>query len=192
MVLIDACDERKYFGTMRRMRPFHEQELRDAIPRAASGELRREAEPRIRGARSLDEDAKSAALNILGLASHFQASLAELQVLDGAMPPQPGDRPPLAEAPLIVLSHGRPYEGEMAAWEDGWGDAQTRLATLSSRSAVIVAERCGHSIAQENPDLVATAIEAVVRAARGHAFDCAGVLSLAGGTAAGDRPQRSR
>jgi pimeloyl-ACP methyl ester carboxylesterase len=179
MVLIDCADEVKYFGTMRQMRSFHEGELRAEISRAARGEISREAEPQIRSWRALDGAEQAAALALLDRPSHFEASLSELAVLDAPMPPAPPPRPLLGDAPLIVLSHGRPYAGAMAVWEDGWSAAQTRLAALSSRSAQIVATHCSHSIALERPDLVTAAITAVTAAASGRLFDVEEVRRLA-------------
>src|SRR6185312_16305807 len=60
-----------------------------------------------------------------------------------------------------------------------WGCAQDRLAALSRQGVHVVAEKNGHSLALENPKLVAAAIEAVVRATRGEPFDVSEVRSLA-------------
>lgn len=114
---------------------------------------------------------------LLDRPGHFEASLAELAAIDRTTPAQraAGGFGELGETPLVVLSHGRPYAGEMAAWEDGWDAAQGRLAALSSRGAHVVAEANGHSIALENPGLVAAAILAVVRSVRGEPLDLSDV-----------------
>jgi hypothetical protein len=57
------------------------------------------------------------------------------------------------------------------AWEEGWADAQARLAALSQRGVHLVAKNNGHSLALENPKLVTAAIEAVVMAVRGAPLD---------------------
>ncbi len=181
VVIVDAADELKYFETMRRMKPLHEAELRSAIAAAQRGDLRREAEPAIRRAHGLDAATKEAMLHILGLPGHFEASLGELLAIDRATPQEmaPGEPGSLGDRPVIVLGHGKPYEGATAAWEEGWADAQARLAGLSTRSARIVAVSTGHSIALENPGLVAASISAVVNAVRGGGFDVAEARRLA-------------
>lgn len=182
LVLVDAAEEAKYFATMAAMRPRHEAELREAAARAARGELAAEAEPAIR-AGGFDAATRAAMLWVLNRPEHFEASLAELSAID-AVPSErrgAGGFGTLGERPLIVLSHGAPYAGEMAAWEDGWAEAQARLAALSSASAHLVARANGHSIALENPGLVAAAIEAVVRAVRGEALDVSGAAAKARG-----------
>jgi len=175
IVIVDASDELKYFGTMRRMRSLHEDELRSSILSAERGDLRREAEPAIRRASGLDEATKEAMLHVLGLPRHFEASLGELEAIDRATPQEmTADEPgALGERPLIVIGHGKPYEGTMAPWEEGWAESQHRLAALSKRSARIVAVSNGHSIALENPRLVAASIAAVVNAVRGAELDLA-------------------
>jgi pimeloyl-ACP methyl ester carboxylesterase len=179
LVIVDASDPLKYFETMPRMRVLHEAELRSAIDAAARGDLRRDAEPAIRGARGLDEMTREAMLHTLGLPGHFEASLAELQAIDRATPEETAALEPgsLGDRPLIVLCHGKP--GAMSAWEEGWAEAQARLAALSTRSAHLVAARNGHSIALENPGLVAACIAAVVGAVRGGGFDVAEARRLA-------------
>ncbi len=173
LVVVDASDELKYFETMRSMRTLHEDELRSSIVAAERGDLRREADSAIRRARGFDEATKDAMLHVLGLPGHFEASLEELQAIGRVSPQEmvPGEPGSLGDRPMIVLSHGRPYEGAVAAWEQGWDDAQARLAALSTRSAHIVAVSNGHSIALENPRLVAASITAVVNAVRGGEFD---------------------
>ncbi|HSV02854.1 MAG TPA: alpha/beta fold hydrolase [Phenylobacterium sp.] len=176
MVLVDAAEEAKYFATMAAMRPLHEAELREAARRAASGALAREAEPAIRAA-GRDEATQAAMLWVLRRPEHFTASLDELAAIGLATSAQraAGGFGGLGDKPLVVLSHGRPYAGEMAVWENGWAEAQARLAALSTHSAHVVAETNGHSIALENPVLVAAAIRAVARAVRGAPLDLSDV-----------------
>jgi hypothetical protein len=47
--------------------------------------------------------------------------------------------------------------------EEGWLDGQHRLAALSTRGELIVAERSNHMIQSDQPELVVAAIERVVR-----------------------------
>jgi pimeloyl-ACP methyl ester carboxylesterase len=179
VVILDAADETKYFPTMRRMLPVHEAELRMAAERAGRGELLAEADPAISAATGLDDITKAAMRHLLGLRGHFEAALDELQAAARATPEEmaPGAPGSLGERPLVVLSAGR--SAQDAAWREGWTAAQTRLAALSRRGVHLVAEANGHSLALENPKLVAAAIEAVVRAVRGEPLDVSGVRRLA-------------
>lgn len=172
-VILDAADEAKYFPTMRRMMPFHEADLRREADRAERGEVLAEAEPAISAARGLDPMTKAAMRHMLGLRTHFEAALDELQAACRATPEEmaPGQPGSLGDRPLIVLSAGKRSAMTAPAWEEGWADAQARLAALSQRGVHLVAENNGHSLALENPKLVAAAIEAVVMAVRGAPLD---------------------
>ncbi|HLY79805.1 MAG TPA: alpha/beta hydrolase [Caulobacteraceae bacterium] len=178
-VLLDAPDEAKYFSAMRRMLPVHAAELRREADRAERGEVLADAEPTINAATGLDDVTKAAMRHVLGLRSHYEAALDELQAAARATPDEmePGQPGSLGERPLIVLSAGR--SAQPAAWQEGWTAAQTRLAALSRRGVHVVAENNGHSLALENPKLVSAAVEAVVRAVRGGTFDVSGVRRLA-------------
>ena len=80
---------------------------------------------------------------------------------------KPGGFGTLGKLPLVVIRHGQPLSGADAWMEEGWTQAQTRLAALSSDSRLLVAARDGHNIVIDNPDLVSTAIHDVVTAVRG-------------------------
>ncbi len=169
MVLVDAAEEEKYFPTMAGMRAWHEEELKTEARRAASGELRRQAEPLVRKARGFTEAEKAWLLEILSRPGHFLAALDELSAID-ATPPEmqvAGGFGRLGDMPQIVLSADKPVTGDMAVWHEGATAAQTRLAALSSNSEHIIGIGLGHSIALERPALVAAAIAAVLKAATG-------------------------
>ncbi len=74
----------------------------------------------------------------------------------------------MGDKPLIVLSHGRQERGwspeDIAQWER----QQARLASLSTNSGRIVAERSGHVIHWDQPKLVVASIRQVVEAVRTH------------------------
>lgn len=74
--------------------------------------------------------------------------------------------PSLGDIPLTVIRHGEPFTGVEAPLEEGWTEAQARLAALSRHSAVIHAEHNGHTIAEQNPALVAEAVRALVEQLR--------------------------
>ncbi|HEY3887040.1 MAG TPA: alpha/beta hydrolase [Caulobacteraceae bacterium] len=181
MVLLDAAEERKYFPTMARMRAWHEDELTTEAGRAASGELRRHAEPLVRRARGFSEAEKGWLLDILSRPGHFLAALEELSAID-ATPPEmqvAGGFGRLGGKPLIVLSADKPITGATAVWQEGAAEAQARLAALSSNIAHITGVGLGHSIALEHPALVVAAIEAVIKAAAGAPLDTVEVRRLA-------------
>jgi pimeloyl-ACP methyl ester carboxylesterase len=180
-VILDAVDEAKYFPTMRRMLPVHAAELRLEADRAERGEVLAEAEPLIAAATGLDELTRAGMRHVLGLRSHYEAALDEIQAagratLEEMTPGEPGS---LGDRPLIVITAGKVGADAEPAWREGWAEAQVRLAALSRRSAHIVAENNGHSLALENPNLVAAAAEAVVAAVRGAPFDVGEVHRLA-------------
>jgi pimeloyl-ACP methyl ester carboxylesterase len=181
MVLLDAAEEQKYFPTMARMRAWHEAELRAEAARAASGELRRQAEPLVQRARGFTDREKAWLLEILDRPGHFLAALEELSAID-ATPPEmqvAGGFGHLGDKPLIVLSADKPVTGDMAVWQEGAVEAQERLAALSTHCAHITGVGLGHSIALERPALVVAAIQAVIKAATGGPLDTTAVRRLA-------------
>jgi pimeloyl-ACP methyl ester carboxylesterase len=181
MVLLDAAEEQKYFPTMARMRTWHEQDLKTDAGRAASGELRRAAEPVVASARGFTEEERPWLLEIVSRPGHFLAALEELSAIDATPEPmkRAGGFGRLGDRPLVVLSADRPVTGDMAVWQEGAAEAQARLAALSSNSAHIVGTGLGHSIALERPALVAAAIAAVLKAVAGGPLDVAEVRRLA-------------
>ena len=70
------------------------------------------------------------------------------------------------QRPIIVLRHGLRSASLSSAFEDGWPAAQARLAALSSDSGGVIANKNGHAIAEENPQLVADAVKTVVMKVR--------------------------
>jgi pimeloyl-ACP methyl ester carboxylesterase len=67
--------------------------------------------------------------------------------------------PPLrGDMPLVVLRHDTklPWDDEPA-----WETAQEKNARLTTRGTLIVAERSGHHIAEDRPDLVIAAVKSV-------------------------------
>jgi pimeloyl-ACP methyl ester carboxylesterase len=181
MVLLDAAEEGKYFPTMARMRPWHEAELKTEAGRAASGELRRAAEPMIGKSHAFSEDEKPWLLEILSRPGHFLAAAEELSAIDAtpASMKVAGGFGSLGDRPLIVISSDQVITGDMAVWHEGHAEAQARLAALSSNSAHITGGGLGHSIALERPALVAAAVAAVIAAVNGGPLDVAEVRRLA-------------
>ena len=72
----------------------------------------------------------------------------------------------LGEIPLIVITHALPFPGPAAVLEDGWREGQHRLAALSTRGELIVAEHSNHMVQSDQPDLVINAIRRVTTSKR--------------------------
>lgn len=80
----------------------------------------------------------------------------------------------LGDIPLVVLRHGRsdlPVRGAVTPavveeYETTWVHLQTELAALSPQGKLVVAERSGHDIHLEQPELVIGAIHEVLAAAQ--------------------------
>ena len=81
----------------------------------------------------------------------------------------------LGNLPLIVLSHGHFDSETMGAdisaevadqYEQTWQELQVELTALSSQGKRIIAEQSGHNIHLEQPQLVISAIQEIVEAAK--------------------------
>lgn len=79
----------------------------------------------------------------------------------------------LPDVPTVVLSHGLPQHSEAVDWnnasEEAWDELQTALALAVPRAAHIVAERSGHQIHLDQPELVVDAVAIVLDFARAEA-----------------------
>jgi pimeloyl-ACP methyl ester carboxylesterase len=77
---------------------------------------------------------------------------------------------PLRPMPLVVLTHGRPWDWPedfpAAALEDLWATLQDDLFALVPDARFVVAEQSGHYIQHDEPALVIEAIRQVVDAVR--------------------------
>ena len=77
---------------------------------------------------------------------------------------------PLRPLPLIVLTHGRPWDWPpgypAAALEAAWLPLQEELVALVPDGRLVVAEQSGHFIPGDQPELVIDAIRQVSAAAR--------------------------
>jgi pimeloyl-ACP methyl ester carboxylesterase len=140
MVLIDAAHEDYYAAVQEALTP--EQ-------RAEFARLQEQGPPELADypdRERLDTDASAAALREAASAS------------------------PLRPMPLVVLTHGRPWDWPpgypAAALEALWLPLQEKLTALTPDGRLIVAERSGHFIPGDQPDLVIAAIQQVVEAAR--------------------------
>ena len=80
-----------------------------------------------------------------------------------------------ADIPLVVLSHGRPIAAQAfpgvtpeqaTRIEAVWLELQRELASQSSEGRIVIAQKSGHYVHYEEPELVIQAIRDVVTAAR--------------------------
>ncbi len=80
------------------------------------------------------------------------------------------DGGPFPPVPLVVLYHGQPFPGgpdwPTAKVEALWLSLQERLAALSPKSTLLLAAESGHRIHEQQPQLVADAIAAIIDPSR--------------------------
>jgi pimeloyl-ACP methyl ester carboxylesterase len=113
-------------------------------------------------------------------AKQLRAMVAEYAVIDDALS-QARNSVDIGSTPLIVLSRGIGLEGQLPAealdalgltpdvlrrFDGVWSDLQADLATLSTESKRVVAERSNHYVYYGQPELVEAAIRELVREAR--------------------------
>jgi pimeloyl-ACP methyl ester carboxylesterase len=109
---------------------------------------------------------------VLANPNHLVTARGEIETLER------GDIEPvktLGDLPLVVLSHGHFDPGTMGAdinaevadqYEKVWQELQVELTALSSRGKRIVAEGSGHNIHLDQPEVVISAIQDIVEAAK--------------------------
>jgi len=135
---------------------------------ARFGVLRLAAAFMTKGPEGLDENAFRA-LKALSVRPDFFRAMRDDPV---ALSRQPetlralGGAGSLGEIPLIVITHALPFPGPAAVLEDGWREGQHRLAALSTRGELIVAEHSNHMVQSDQPDLVINAIRRVTTSMR--------------------------
>ena len=66
------------------------------------------------------------------------------------------------EMPLVVVVHGVPFPEAFAGLEPGFRDSQERLAALSRRGELVVAEHANHNINIDQPEVIVDAIRRVI------------------------------
>jgi pimeloyl-ACP methyl ester carboxylesterase len=98
----------------------------------------------------------------------FAATADDLASLRRVKPPltEPGGFGSLGDLPLIVVEHGQAFPGPFALLEKYWAAGQQRLAALSTKGELILAQKSNHMIHLDQPDLVVDAIQRVHAAAR--------------------------
>jgi len=106
-------------------------------------------------------------------ASRIETMIAELEALEDTQAQVRSARAAgLGDLPLVVLSHGQPAsvpgmpQEVNQAYESAWQQMHIEIAGMSTRGRRIVAEKSGHMIHHEQPELVVEAIHRVVEQAR--------------------------
>jgi pimeloyl-ACP methyl ester carboxylesterase len=166
LVMVDAVEESiafhpEYLAFLRSAKPFV-WGLRGA---AGLGLLRLFGPPG-GGAEApmIDGESRAAAASLAAAPSHFAAVHEDLRSIEEAAlrHPLPVGMGPLGDIPLIAITHGRPFPGPFSRLEPFWRPGQERLARLSTRSELIVAEQSNHMVAFEQPELVLGALRRMV------------------------------
>ncbi len=67
----------------------------------------------------------------------------------------------LDDLPLVVVAHGVPFPEPFAVLEPGFRGSQHRLAALSSRGVLVIAEHSNHNINMDQPEVVIDAVRRI-------------------------------
>ena len=94
-------------------------------------------------------------------------------VLVDSLPRGMRDSPKLGSKPLIVIQAGREISDQVPArtrfrLNRMWTDLQADLANLSTDHIQVIAATSTHDVPRDQPDVIATAVRAVVEATRAH------------------------
>jgi len=125
----------------------------------------------------LSSDIGDAVLSTMYRTAYCKAAYSEDSTLGS--PGQPGEPGSLGDLPLIVLSAGALYDGIPASIVTAMGgpdglaqvnqvhdDLQQELVSLSTQGKQIIAEKSGHNIHWDQPDLVIDAIREILAQVR--------------------------
>jgi len=111
--------------------------------------------------------------SILATTNYFTAAANETETIFADWGNFPSDdKGSLGEMPLIVLSRGLPEplpgisDMENQQYEEAWKEMQKELVALSSNSEQIIAEKSGHYVQIQQPDLVIDAIMHILTGAK--------------------------
>jgi pimeloyl-ACP methyl ester carboxylesterase len=104
---------------------------------------------------------------VLATTDYFNGAIAETTAYYSDLPqPKPAS---LGDLPMVVLSHGLPEatgdsSTQQLRYEQEWTKMQNELAGLSSNSKQIIAEKSGHYIQLDQPELVIASILELIQA----------------------------
>lgn len=106
---------------------------------------------------------------ILATTDYFNGATAETTAFYSGSPQSKPES--LGDLPLVVLRHGLPEAtGDSSTqqfnYEQEWTEMQNELADLSSNAKQVVAERSGHYIQLDQPELVIASILELIQAGR--------------------------
>jgi pimeloyl-ACP methyl ester carboxylesterase len=124
-------------------------------------------------AKKLPPDIRAAYLEVGFQPRYFQSNLDELGAI-AESDKQLSAAGSLGNIPLVVIRHGIPdlFAGmpveQAKQAEEVWQELQQELARLSSNGQLMVAEKSGHGIQIDQPDLVVDAIRQMVETVRGN------------------------
>ncbi len=113
-------------------------------------------------------DARQKALAALGVwPAMYLGMRGDFRALEHLPLAQRAPWPPGAfgTLPVVVITHGQPFPGPLAALERHWEEGQRRLAALSTNSRLIVARNSNHMIQDDEPQVVVDAIRRAYDAA---------------------------
>jgi pimeloyl-ACP methyl ester carboxylesterase len=104
-------------------------------------------------------------------ARHLRAVADEFAALDDSLADVRRIRRPLGDLPVTVVTHGVPVtegvpEHLRTAVENAWQKMQAELAGISTEASLVVAERSGHNIHIEQPEIIVDAIQQVLNSRR--------------------------
>lgn len=165
VVLVDSPDEPVVFRDS--LRPFYAQGIR---MRQVLGVVARFGLLRLLGRHvpmlMLPDGAEGYALCVRP--THAAAAADDMRALLNAPDAVRQSEPPgsLGDRPLVVLAHGIPFPPMAAAMEEGWSEGLRRLSNLSTDSELITAEKSGHLIYLDQPELVVESVRRVHAAVR--------------------------
>ncbi len=104
---------------------------------------------------------------VLATTDYFNGAIAETTAFYSDSPqPKPAS---LGDLPMVVLSHGLPEatsdsSTQQLRYEQEWTKMQNELAGLSSNSKQIIAEKSGHYIQLDQPEIVIASILELIQA----------------------------
>lgn len=113
--------------------------------------------------RAFPEEQKDLAYALISSDKTRSSMLNELRNMERSAD-EVAREPGLPAVPLVVITHGRTIWGTRLSqkMEDLWSDMQAELAGASPQGQLVVAERSGHEIQLDEPEVVVGAIRSLL------------------------------